>query len=122
MAQTSLVTRPQEEIIILRPSKGWTALNLLDLWRYRELVYFLIWRDIKVRYKQTVLGAAWAVLQPLVTMVIFTAIFHHLGGINAPGKQSYVIFAFAGLLPWTLFQSSLVQSSGSIVSSAHLLS
>ena len=83
--------RPSEEVLILRPSRGWAALNLGDLWRYRELIYFLIWRDVKVRYKQTVLGAAWAILQPFITMVVFTMLFGRLAKMPSDGIP-YPIF------------------------------
>jgi len=117
---TSAGAVPAYEVVIA-PGRGGLVGALKECWQYRELLYFLAWRDVKVRYKQTVLGAAWAVLQPLVTMVIFTVVFNRLGGIGPANWKSYAIFAFAGLLPWMLFQSSLVQSSGSIVSSANLL-
>ncbi len=119
-AAAAAVAAPAYEVVI-QPGRGGLAGALAECWQYRELLYFLAWRDVKVRYKQTVLGAAWAVLQPLVTMVVFTLIFNKLGGIKAPGDVPYMIFAYAGLLPWMLFQSSLTQSSGSIVSSANLL-
>ncbi len=75
MTQNSITRQSSEEVLILRPSRGWSSLNLADLWRYRELIYFLIWRDIKVRYKQTALGASWAIIQPFMTMVVFTIFF-----------------------------------------------
>jgi lipopolysaccharide transport system permease protein len=118
-AAAAVATSPYT--VVISPGRGGLAGVLSECWQYRELLYFLAWRDVKVRYKQTVLGAAWAVLQPLVNMLVFTLVFHKLGGIQAPGKVHYAVFAFAGLLPWMLFQSSLVQSSGSIVSSANLL-
>src|SRR5262245_62055203 len=83
---------------IIEPSHGWSALQLGELWRYRELLYFLAWRDVKVRYKQTVLGVAWAVVQPLVTMVVFTVVFGHFAHIPSDGVP-YAIFSYAGLLP-----------------------
>ncbi|HUV92222.1 MAG TPA: ABC transporter permease, partial [Anaerolineales bacterium] len=101
MTQTEITTTQQEEIIRLQPSRGWTALNLLEVWRYRELVYFLIWRDIKVRYKQTALGAAWAIIQPFFTMVVFTIFFGKLAGVPSDGVP-YPIFSYTGLLPWGL--------------------
>jgi len=107
--------------VVIAPGRGGLVGALRECWQYRELLYFLAWRDVKVRYKQTVLGAAWAVLQPLVNMVIFTVIFNLIAHIGPANWKAYAIFAFAGQLPWMLFQSSLVQSSGSIVSSAHLL-
>lgn len=106
--------------IIIRPSKGWVPLNLRDLWEYRELLYFLIWRDIKVRYKQTALGAAWAVLQPLLTMIIFSIIFGRLAGIPSDGLP-YPVFTFAGLLPWQLFAHALTESGNSLVANQQLI-
>ena len=85
---------------LIRPSRGWVALNLRDLWQYRELLYFLTWRDIKVRYKQTVLGAAWAVLQPFFTMVVFSIFFGQLAKVPSDGIP-YPIFAYCALLPWS---------------------
>ena len=104
----------------IQPSSGWIPIRLGDLWAYRELLGFFVWRDIKVRYKQTAFGALWAILQPLALMVVFTLVFSRLGGI-APAGVPYALFAFAGLVPWTLFSSSLVGSSNSLVDSAELL-
>jgi lipopolysaccharide transport system permease protein len=106
--------------IIIRPSKGWVPLNLKDLWEYRELLYFLMWRDIKVRYKQTALGAAWAVLQPFLTMVIFSIIFGRLAEIPSDGLP-YPVFTFAGLLPWQLFAHALTESGNSLVANQQLI-
>src|SRR2546426_2302238 len=92
----------------IAPSRGWVSLNLRELWEYRELLYFLVWRDVKVRYKQTVLGAAWAVLQPFLTMVVFSVVFGRLAGIRADGVP-YPVFVFAALLPWQLFAHALTQ-------------
>ena len=111
---------PEEPIIVIEPSKSWVPINLHDLWAYRELFYFLTWRDVKVRYKQTALGVAWAVLQPLCTMVIFTIFFGRFGKIPSDGIP-YPIFAFAGLLPWTFFSNSLTNSGNSLVSSQNLI-
>ena len=108
-------------LVVIEPSKSWVAINLRDLWSYRELLYFLTWRDIKVRYKQTLLGAAWAILQPLLTTLIFTLFFGILAGVPSDNVP-YPIFAFAGLLPWTFFSNSLTQSSNSLVGSANLIS
>src|SRR6188474_2251018 len=93
---------------------------VIDLWRYRELFYFLVWRDLKVRYKQTALGVAWAVLQPLVTVAIFTIIFGRLAGLPSEGVP-YPVFALAALLPWQLFSAAVSGSSNSLVGSANLL-
>jgi lipopolysaccharide transport system permease protein len=109
-------------VTIIEPSKGWIAINWKDLWQYRELLYFLTWRDIKVRYKQTVLGALWAIIQPFMSMVVFTVFFGQLGGLNKfTGGVPYPIFVYAGLLPWTLFAQSLGRSSDSVVGSANLI-
>ena len=107
-------------VIRIEPSSGWISLKLHELWDYRELLYFLAWRDIKVRYKQTVLGAAWAIIQPFFTMVVFSIFFGRLAGIPSDGVP-YPIFAFAALVPWTFFANSLNQSSNSLVNSANLI-
>lgn len=104
----------------IAPSRGWVSLKLGEVWEYRELLYFLIWRDIKVRYKQTVLGASWAIIQPLMTMVVFSVFFGGLAKIPSDGVP-YPIFAFAALVPWTFFANGLNQSSNSLVGSAHLI-
>jgi lipopolysaccharide transport system permease protein len=107
-------------VILIKPTKGWASLQLKDLWEYRELLYFLVWRDIKVRYKQTVLGAAWAIIQPFSTMVVFSLFFGKLAKMPTDGLP-YPLFSFAALVPWTLFSNSLTQSSNSLVGSAHLI-
>ena len=107
-------------VIVIQPSHGWATLQLRALWEYRELLYFLVWRDLKVRYKQTLLGVAWIVLQPVVSMVIYSLLFGGL--LNVPsGGVPYPIFAYAGLLPWNYFAGSLTRSSQSLVGSAHLI-
>ncbi len=111
-------------ITYLRPARGWVPLNLAALWAYRELVYFLTWRDIKVRYKQAALGVAWAIIQPIVHMVIFTLIFGRLAGLKTDAgvpQEWYPIFSFAALLPWQLFQGALQRSGISLVGNANLL-
>ena len=111
-------------VTFLRPARGWIGLNLSALWLYRELVYFLTWRDIKVRYKQAVLGVAWAVIQPIINMVIFTLIFGQLAGMKTDAgvpQAWYPIFSFAALLPWQLFQGALQRSGISLVGNANLL-
>lgn len=105
---------------VIEPSHGWVAVRLDELWEHRELLYFFVWRDVKVRYKQTVLGAAWAVLQPLLTMLIFTIFFGGLAGIGSEGAP-YPIFSYAGLLPWIFFSQGLGSSSNSLVGAANLL-
>ncbi len=104
----------------IEPSTRWPALGLRELWEYRELLYFLTWRDIKVRYKQTALGAAWAVIQPFFLMVVFSLFFGRLAGVPSDGVP-YPIFSFCGLLPWQLFANSLTQSSNSLVGSQNLI-
>src|SRR5216117_313622 len=104
----------------IRPAAGWQLLNLGELWEYRELLYFLIWRDLKVRYKQTVLGAAWAIIQPFFTMVVFSLFFGRLAKVPSDGIP-YPIFSFAALVPWTFFANGLTQSSNSLVGSANLI-
>lgn len=111
---------PEEPLIRIRPSKKWVALNLRDIWAYRELLYFLTWRDVKVRYKQTLLGAAWAILQPLFTMLIFTLLFGKLAGLPSDDIP-YPLFAYAGLLPWTFFSNAVTNSGNSLVGSSHLI-
>ena len=107
-------------VTVIEPSRGWVALRLDEMWEHRELLYFFVWRDVKVRYKQTALGAAWAVLQPLLTMLIFTIFFGRMAGIGSEGLP-YPIFSYAGLLPWTFFSQGLGQASNSLVGSASLL-
>jgi lipopolysaccharide transport system permease protein len=106
--------------IRLQPSKGWRRLNLKEVWQYRELLYFLSWRDVKIRYKQTILGVLWAIIQPMLTMVVFSVFFGKLGKIPSDGIP-YPIFAYAALVPWTFFANGLTQSSNSLVQSANLL-
>jgi lipopolysaccharide transport system permease protein len=106
--------------IRIEPPRGWIPLNLRDLWEYRELLYFLAWRDIKVRYKQTVLGASWAILQPFFTMVVFSLFFGRLAGIPSEDLP-YPIFSYAALVPWQFFANGLTSSSNSLVASANLI-
>jgi len=107
-------------VIVVKPSRGWVSLKLNELWHYRELLYFLTWRDIKVRYKQTVLGAAWAIIQPFFTMVVFSLFFGKLAKVPSDGIP-YPIFAYAALVPWTFFANGLSQSSNSLVDNANML-
>ncbi|HVG31098.1 MAG TPA: ABC transporter permease [Pyrinomonadaceae bacterium] len=107
-------------ILRVEPSRGWVSLKLPELWAYRELLYFLVWRDIKVRYKQTALGAAWAVIQPFFTMVVFSLFFGRLGKMPSDNIP-YPIFAYAALVPWTFFANGLTESSNSLVGSANLI-
>ena len=105
---------------VIEPRRGWLMPDWREMLEYRELLYFLIWRDVKVRYKQTVLGVAWAVLQPVVTMVLFTVIFGHFVGISSEG-YAYPIFVYAGLLPWIFFSSSVALAGQSLINQQHLL-
>ncbi len=110
----------QEPLLVLRPRHGWQQLGLKDLWQYRELLYFLCWRDIKVRYKQTALGVAWAIVQPLMTMVLFSLFFGRLAKMPSDGIP-YPLFVFTALVPWMFFSNGITQSSGSLVENASLL-
>ncbi|RPJ44336.1 MAG: ABC transporter permease [Chloroflexi bacterium] len=117
-------TKREYPVTYLRPARGWAALNLSALWAYRELVYFLTWRDIKVRYKQAALGVGWAIIQPVISMVIFSLIFGRMAGLPTdPGipQAWYPVFIFAALLPWQLFQGALQRAGISLVGNANLL-
>jgi lipopolysaccharide transport system permease protein len=105
---------------VIRPATGWVPLRLRELWEYRELLYFLTWRDIKVRYKQTALGAAWAVIQPFFTMVVFSIFFGRLAKLPSEGVP-YPVFTYCALVPWTYFATALTQSSNSLVDHARLI-
>ncbi len=107
-------------VIRIEPTKGWVALQLKELWAYRELLYFLIWRDVKVRYKQTALGVSWAIIQPVCTMIIFSLFFGRLAKMPSDGIP-YPIFSYAALVPWTFFALGLGQASNSLVGSANLI-
>lgn len=120
MAETSISTKIDRDVIILRPPKGWGALNLKDLWIYRELIYFLTWRDLKVRYKQTALGAAWAILQPFLTMVVFSIFFGGLLNVSS-GDVPYPVFSYTGLLPWIMFSKALTDASRSLVVNRNMI-
>ncbi len=111
---------PDKPLVVIQPSKSWVALNLRDLWHYRDLLYILTERDIKVRYKQTFLGALWAIIQPLFTMLIFTLFFGKLAGMPSDGIP-YPIFAYAGLLPWTFFSNAVTTSGNSLVGNSNLI-
>jgi lipopolysaccharide transport system permease protein len=105
---------------VIRPPRGWQLLNLRELWQFRDLLYFLAWRDFKVRYKQALLGAAWAVLQPLLMMVVFTIFFGRLAGVSSGGLP-YPLFAYAGLLPWFFFAGAVAAAGTSVVGSERLI-
>ena len=107
-------------VAVIQPRAGWIAINMRELVEYRELLYFFIWRDVKVRYKQTVLGAAWAILQPLITMIVFSIFFGRLAGMGSDGVP-YPLFSYAALVPWSFFATGLSQSSNSLLSGANLL-
>ena len=111
---------PHPPVTVIRPSRGWASLNLREVWEYRELLGFLVWRDVKVRYKQTLLGAAWAILQPVATMVVFSLFFGRLAGVPSDGVP-YPVFSLAGLVPWTFFAQGLAQSANSLVGSQNLI-
>jgi len=108
-------------ITVIEPSRGWVALQLNQLWRYRELLYFLVWRDVKVRYKQTALGIAWVVLQPLATTLIFTVIFGNLAKMPSDNLP-YAVFALAGLVPWNYFSAAFSRGGSSLIGNASLIS
>src|SRR5258708_16546176 len=107
-------------ILLITPAEAWTSIGLRELWEYRELLYFLTWRDIKVRYKQTALGAAWAIIQPLFMMLVFSLFFGRLANIPSDGIP-YPIFAFCPLLPWQLFATALTESSNSLAGNHNLI-
>ena len=111
---------PSQPVVKIRPAESWVPLNLKQVWEYRELLYFLIWRDVKVRYKQTILGAAWAIIQPLFTMIIFTLFFGRLAGVPSDNVP-YPVFVYAGLLLWTFFSNAFANSGNSLVGSQNLL-
>lgn len=119
---STLTSTPFDQIphLHIEASRGFVPLKIKELWEYRELLYFLIWRDIKVRYKQTALGVAWAIIQPLMTMVVFSVFFGKLGKLSSDGIP-YPIFSFAALVPWTFFSNGLTQASGSLVASSNLI-
>ena len=111
---------PDEPLFVVEPRKSRQLVNLKDLWAYRELLYFLVWRDVKIRYKQTFLGALWAIIQPLLTMLIFTQIFSRVAKIDSDGIP-YPVFAYAALLPWTFFANAIATSGNSVVSNSNLI-
>ncbi len=109
-------------VLTIEPLRGWIGINWKEIWRYREVLYFLTWRDVKIRYKQTILGASWAFIQPFLTMVVFTIFFGHLGGLGKKtGGIPYPIYVYAGLLPWTFFANSITASGNSLVRDSNLI-
>jgi lipopolysaccharide transport system permease protein len=110
----------RERTTVIKPTSGWAALNLRDMWLYRELVFFMTWRDLKVRYKQTLLGVGWAILQPFLTMVVFSIFFGNLAKVPSDGVP-YPIFSYTALIPWTLFSKALQDASRSLVANSHMI-
>jgi lipopolysaccharide transport system permease protein len=117
---SSLSEVSEVPLIRIEPSQGWVSLKLRELWQYRELLYFLVWRDVKVRYKQTVMGAAWAIIQPFFTMVVFSVFFGRLAEIPSDGIP-YPVFSYTALVPWSFFAHGLTQASNSLVGGARLI-
>jgi lipopolysaccharide transport system permease protein len=113
-------SKPSSPRTVIEPPRGWQGIDLRELWRFRELVFFLCWRDVKVRYKQTVLGAAWAILQPAMLMVVFTVFFSRLAGLSS-GDVPYPLFALTGLVAWTFFATAVGNASNSVVGSERLI-
>src|SRR5712691_6317327 len=118
---TSLERLVAEPTVVIQPSRGLLHLDLGAVWQYRELLYFLIWRDVKVRYKQTVIGVGWAIIQPVMSMVIFTVIFGNFARIPSDGLP-YPLFAYAAILPWSYFSQAIARSGASLVGDANLIS
>jgi lipopolysaccharide transport system permease protein len=114
------VSAEREPFLVIQPSPAWRTVDLREVWRYRELLYFFVWRDVKVRYKQTVLGVAWAVIQPLFAMIIFAFFFGRVAKLPSDGIP-YPLFCYAGLLPWTFFANALANGSQSLLASANLV-
>jgi lipopolysaccharide transport system permease protein len=112
--------RNETTIFKIEPSKGWVSLRIKEIWAYRELLYFLIWRDIKVRYKQSILGGAWAIIQPLLTMAVFSLFFGKLAKVPSDGMP-YPIFTFTALVPWSFFANGLTQASNCLVGNSNLI-
>lgn len=122
MRSTPARAAETEGFIVYERKRGWAGLDLRELWRYRDLLYFLVWRDVLVRYKQAVFGVAWVILQPLLTMVVFTVIFNQVLGVTSPDdKLPYAVFSFSGLLPWQFFAGAIARSGASLVASSALL-
>ncbi len=118
---TEITTHHEPTTIYIKPTTGLAALNLGDLWRYRELVLFMIWRDIKVRYKQTLLGALWAIIQPVMNMLVFEFLFNRVAKVPIDGSIPYPLFSFAALLPWGLFSTALNAASRSLTSNHNMI-
>jgi lipopolysaccharide transport system permease protein len=116
------VTYPLRRTLRLEAPRSWQTLNLAELWEYRELLFFFVWRDVKVRYKQTVLGALWAVIQPLTTTFAFAILFGRFGGMARQVDGPYALHVFVGMLPWTFFANAVMAASNSLIGSGHLIS
>ncbi len=119
-ANSRIEVAPELPVTSIRPEAGWQPINVRELWQYRELLFFLVWRDVKVRYKQTALGAAWAILQPMLMMVVFTVFFGRMAGISS-GDLPYPVFCYLGLLPWTFFATAITGAGNSVVGSERLI-
>lgn len=120
MVSTNLQLEEEAGFTLIEPEEGWVPLNLREIWQFRELLYFLTWRDIKVRYKQTLLGAAWAIIQPFMSMVVFTIFFGNLAKLSSDGLP-YPLFSFAALVPWTYFSDALGAASNSVVANSSMI-
>ncbi len=119
-SEAGVRARPAQPAVIIQATKGWSSLQLRAVWQYRELLYFMVWRDVKVRYKQTALGVLWVILQPVISMLVFSGLFGVL--LNAPSNGApYPVFVYAGLLPWNYFAGSLARSGTSLVDSRNLI-
>ena len=116
------MTYPLRRTLRLEAPRSWQTLNLAELWEYRELLFFFVWRDVKVRYKQTVLGALWAVIQPLTTTFAFAILFGRFGGMARQVDGPYALHVFVGMLPWTFFANAVMAASNSLIGSGHLIS
>ncbi len=119
-SSSAIGSGPQPELVVLKPLSGWRLVDLREVWRHRELLLFFTWRDITVRYKQTLLGAAWALIQPALMMVVFTIFLGHMAGVDS-GGYPYPIFVYAGLLPWTFFAGSISRAGNSVVSAQNII-
>ncbi len=115
------IVKHEPNIVYIKPSTGFAALNLRDLWIYRELVYFMVWREVKVRYKQTMLGATWAIIQPVMNMIVFSVLFGGIAKLPTDGNIPYPIFTFTALLPWQLFVGALNQASRSLTANQNMV-
>lgn len=120
-SQVPNVKPPRRPLVRIQPTRGWAALHLRELWVYRELLYFLVWRDVMVRYRQTVLGALWAIIQPVASMAVFSLFFHTLADVPSERAVPYPLFVYCGLLPWQLFARGVTQASGGVLNSAALI-